>query len=93
MKDQCIKFEIYTLHPETKDIGYDIKWVVVYGVSSIEDAKEKIKLFPDFDCIRESYYLDQMSDSEIANYRDGRDFVELSHDNKKIGSHWNCLSR
>lgn len=43
-------FEIYTLNPETKETGWEIKFVEVLA-NSMREAREKIKSFPLFDCV------------------------------------------
>lgn len=43
-------FEVYTLNPETKDTGWDIKFVDVIAETKAE-AKEILKTWDLFDCI------------------------------------------
>ena len=44
------RVEIYTLNPETKETGWDIKFILVKGRSRNE-ARERLKNYPLFDCV------------------------------------------
>jgi len=66
---KAYRFEIYTLHPLTKDEGWDIRFRYVLAESR-KEAEKQIKNTPFFDCIVSfnfSVELDEL-DSKTAFY-------------------------
>ena len=61
MKQYC--FEIYTINAETKETGWDIEHIVVLA-DDADQAREKIKNYPLFDCI--------ITMNDWYGYRDGK---------------------
>jgi hypothetical protein len=50
MKNTYYNFEIYTLHPETGESGWDIEFLNVRANTKTE-ARELLAKYPLFDCI------------------------------------------
>ncbi len=67
-------FEIYTLHPETKETGWDIMFVSTFATSK-EEAKQNLKSFPNFDTIILYNYGSDLSQTELDLYNDGVKFL------------------
>lgn len=76
---QSYNFEIYTVHPVTKEEGWDIKFVSVFA-SSMSEAKKVLQTdVPLFDVIILYNYTVPMSEEEREIYVNGGSYSFTNH--------------
>lgn len=67
---KTVNYEIYTCHPETKEGGWDIKFVNIIGETR-DERIETLHNVPDFDCVILFNYKTDSTQEEIEMYNNG----------------------
>lgn len=73
MPTLAFNFEIYTCNPETGETGWDIHCPTVFAKDKAE-AKEKLKSYPNYDCIILFNCGRPMNETDTEYYANGYDF-------------------
>ena len=75
---QEFNWELYTINPETKETGWDIKFASVIAESH-EQAKEILKQWPLFDCIILHNYSTRFDAKKYPMFTKGKIFDRGSY--------------
>ena len=77
METKSFCWECYTCNELTGETGWYIKYITVFA-NDKQAAKDKLKLFPHFDCIiTNTWSGKELDEREIGYYANGANYIVL----------------